>query len=410
MPQLYLFNPGHEMEILCGKSHYTPSYTVQKMSTDLELLPIWYAGAGSFTLVRNVRSSQFISTLPKEFRPLLSSPMILNLMTKELYRRKKVGEKPKLPPLTASIWGLSPRSIDILKELRNAGMEIEIPEWKEEYAILTKRQTSAACLEQLQKNIPVAPYVKIPEFFTEIEEIQKFISKNARPYVIKTPLSSSGRGLYWLEENKLDSRAISWINGALKKQGAVSVEPALNKILDFAAEFYSDENGNVEYAGLSIFETNGHGQFEGCMLGSQETLLQRLNEFISPEDYMFLVEQVRLILKDTVGSVYSGFMGVDMLIYKTADGDYAVHPFVELNLRYTMGLAAMEISRQFINPGSRGMLRTMSFIYDAYKEHQRMQEESPLIINDDGLICSGYLSLCPVSTDTRYLAVINVFE
>ena len=407
MPQLHLFNPGHEMEILCGKSHYTPPYTVQKMSADLELLPIWYGGAGSYTLVRNQKASQFVSLLPKDFRPSLSSPMILNLMMKELYRRKKKGEKPKLPPLTSNIWGISPRSIDIFKELKQAGMDIEIPEWKEEYALLTKRQTSAVCLEYLQKNIPITPYIVIPEFFSDIEDLKKYVAEKTPPYIIKTPFSSSGRGIYWLENNILDSRATGWINSALKKQGDVSVEPALNKVMDFAAEFYSDGNGNVNYVGLSIFDTQPQGQFDGCMLGIQEKLFQRLNEFISPEDYMFLVEQVCLILKDVTGSYYRGFMGVDMLIYKTDDGNYAVHPFVELNLRYTMGLVAIQLTNYFIHPESQGMFRIKSFVYDAYKEHLRMQAESPLII-EDGLIRSGYLSLCPVGPDTRYMAIINV--
>ena len=408
MPRLHLFNPGHEMEILCGKSHYTPPYTVQKMSSDLELLPVWYGGAGSYTLVRNLKSSQFISLLPKDFRSSLSSPMILNLMMKELFRRKKMGEKPKLPPLIADIWGISPRSIDIFKELQQAGMEVEIPEWKEEYALLTKRQTSAICLENLQKNIPITPYIKIPEFFSDIEELKRYAAENTPPYVIKTPFSSSGRGLYWLEENTLDNRAISWINGALKKQGDVSIEPVLNKVLDFAAEFYSDGNGEIKYEGLSIFETQLQGQFSGCMLGTQEILLQRLNEFISPEDYLFLVEQISIVLKDVIGSSYCGFMGVDMFIYKTSDGNYAVHPFVELNLRYTMGLVAMQLSNRFIHPESKGMFRVVTYVYNAYKEHQNMQAESPLVI-EDGMIRSGYLSLCPVGPDTRYMAVVNVF-
>jgi hypothetical protein len=102
-------------------------------------------------------------------------------------------------------------------------------------------------------------------------------------------------------------------------------------------------------------------------------------------------------------------MGVDMFIYKTDDGNYAVHPFVELNLRYTIGLAAMQLSRQFIHPKSQGMLRTVAYMYNAYQEHQRMQAEAPLIL-EDGLIRSGYQTLCPVGQDTRYMAIINVFE
>ena len=408
MPQLYLFNPGHEMEILCGKSHYTPPYTVQKMSLDLEMFPVWYGGAGSFTLVRNQRASQFIASLPKEFRPSLSSPMILNLMMKELYRRKKLGEKPKLPPLTADIWGISPRSIDAYTELKQAGMDVEIPEWKEDFVLLTKRQTSALCLESLQKKVPITPPVKIPEFYSEVKDLEAYVSNNTPPYVLKTPFSSSGRGLYWVEANQLDNRAISWINGALKKQDAISIEPALNRIFDFATEFYSDGNGHVKYMGLSLFETQSQGQFVGCMLGAQEMLQQRLSEYILPDDFLFLIEQIGQILEEVVGNTYCGYMGVDMFIYKTADGNYAVHPFVELNLRYTMGLAAMQISKQFIHPESHGMLRTITYVYDAYKEHQRMQLGSPLVL-DKGLIRSGYLSLCPVGPDTRYLTIIDVF-
>jgi hypothetical protein len=334
--------------------------------------------------------------------------MILNLMMKELYRRKKLGEKPKLPPLTASIWGLSPRSIDAFKELKQAGMEIEVPEWNEEYINLTHRRTAAVCLELLQKNIPITPPVHIPEFCIEINEIEAFASKNKPPFVIKTPFSSSGRGHYWLDDKQLDSRSINWLTGALKKQSVVSIEPALNRVFDFAAEFYSDGNGQIRYEGLSIFETQSQGQFVGCMLGTQEMLSQRLNEYISPEDYMFLVEQIGIVLTEVVGKCYCGYMGVDMFIYKTEDGNYAVHPFVELNLRYTMGLVAMQISRQFIHPKSQGMMRTVTYVYNAFQEHQRMQTESPLVL-EDNLIRTGYQSLCPVGQDTRYMAIINVF-
>jgi hypothetical protein len=408
MPQLHLFNPGHEMEILCGKSHYTPPYTIQKMAADLELLPVWYGGAGSFTLVRNVKSSLFISSLPKEFRPHFSSPMILNLIMKEMYKRRKTGEKPKLPPLTASFWGLSPRAIDIVKELKQAGMEIEIPEWKEEYVALTKRQTAAECLRRLQENMPITPVIKVPDFFSEIDDLKKYVAGNKPPFVVKTPLSSSGRGLYWIKDRELDSRAVRWLNSALKKQGAVSVEPALDKMLDFAVEFYSDGQGGISYAGLSIFETQPQGQFIGCMLGTQETLLQRLNEFISPGDYVFLVEQIRLVLQEILGNSYAGYIGVDMLIYKTDDGNYAVHPVVELNLRYTMGLVAMQLCRQFIHPASQGLFRVIYYIYDTLNEHKRMQEASPLVI-EDGKIRSGYMSLCPVAPETHYMAIIDVF-
>jgi hypothetical protein len=409
MPNLYFFNPGHELDILGGKSHYTPPYTIQKMAVDLEMLPVWYGGGGSFTLVRNVKASQFVAAQPKCFRARLSSPMILSLMMKELFRCIKQNIPPKLPPLTARIWGLSPRSIDLLLDFKRNGMNIDVPEWNDVYAELTKRQTGALCLTRLEEIFPVELGIKVPEFFSDIEGVQSYVAKNKPPYVIKLPLSSSGRGLYWLNDSTIDARANTWIAGALKRQGAIGIEPALNKVLDFAAEFYSDGKGNVRYEGLSIFETQEKGQFVGCMLNTQEALLQRLNEYIAPEDYMFLVEQVRSVLQEIVGNLYDGYLGVDMLIYKDNDGNYAVHPFVELNMRSTLGLAAMKISKQFLHPASQGMLRIKYHVYNAEKEHQRMLEESPLKI-EDNMIRSGYLSLCPVTTETHYLATVHVFE
>jgi len=253
------------------------------------------------------------------------------------------------------------------------------------------------------------PPIRLPEFCSEIKEIEDFISINIPPFVVKTPFSSSGRGHYWIDTKELDSRALSWIGGAIKKQNVVSIEPALNRVFDFAAEYYSDGKGQVQYVGLSIFETLSQGQFVGCMLGTQEMLLQRLSEYISPEDFMFLVEQIGHILNEVVGNIYTGYMGVDMFIYKTEDGNYAVHPFVELNLRYTMGLVAMQLSRQFVHPNSQGMMRTVSFVYNAYEEHLRMREATPVVL-ENNLIRSGYLSLCPVNPDTRYMAIINVFD
>jgi hypothetical protein len=408
MPELHLFNPGHEMEILYSKSHYTQPYTVQKMCADLELLPIWYAGAGTYTLVRNNKATQFIASLPREFKPNLSSPMVLSLMMKELYRRRKAEMKPNLPHLEAACWGISPRSISVFHEMQQAGMDIDVPEWKDELTDLTRRQTSAEALKKLLAIFPITPAPEIPQFFSDLEGIEKYLKEHRPPYVMKTPFSSSGKGLFWLNENSLDTRVTGWINGVLKKQSAVSIEPVLDKIFDFAAEFYADGKGEISYVGLSVFETQ-QGQFVGCMVGTQENLMKRLNEYISAEDYMYLVEQVRVVLKEICGTKYKGYMGVDMMIYNTPDGNYAVHPFVELNLRYTIGLIAMQFSRQFVHPESQGMLRIVYYVYAAYKEHLKMMEASPVTI-EDGKIRSGYYLLCPVNKDTHYLAIVDIFE
>ena len=407
MAHLFLFNPGHEMEMLCGASHYTPPYTVQCMVNDLEMLPIWYGGGGNFVLVHNIKASDFMSSLPSEFRRSFSSPMILSLMMKDLFKRKKTGEKPRLPQLKGVAWGVSQRSSSTFMELKEAGLDLSVTEWKSEYINLTSRQTSAQCLKKLQERFQITPAVAVPRFFEDIESIKRFVSSDTIPYIIKTPFSSSGRGLYWLDDNNIDKRAEAWIGSALRKQDMVSVEPALDNVFDFASEFYSDGKGEVKYVGLSIFKTHSKGRFDGCMLGSQTRLQSLLNEYILQDDYNVLVEQIRTILQEEISHSYEGYMGVDMFIYNTKEGKYAVHPFVELNLRYTMGLAAMQISRQFIHPDAQGIFKIKYHVYDAIKEHIRMTNECPLVI-EEGKIRSGYMSLCPVEATTHYMATIEI--
>lgn len=77
--------------------------------------------------------------------------------------------------------------------------------------------------------------------------------------------SSSGRGLLWLPERKLTTKDRTWIEGALNKQGCVSIECALDKYQDFAMEFYSDGNGNIRYEGLSVFGAEKKGAYSECI-------------------------------------------------------------------------------------------------------------------------------------------------
>ena len=93
------------------------------------------------------------------------------------------------------------------------------------------------------------------------------------PFVLKTPYSSSGRGLLWVEKRKPDTKTKNWIQGAFNKQGMISIESGLDKVQDFAMEFYSDGQGTVRYEGLSVFNTEERGSYTGNILEEQSTML-----------------------------------------------------------------------------------------------------------------------------------------
>lgn len=124
---------------------------------------------------------------------------------------------------------------------------------------------------------------------------------------------------------------------------------------------------------------------------------------------MAVQKAIEQILSAIYGSVYCGYLGVDMLVYKDSEGNYALHPCIEVNMRYTMGMVALRIFKGYVSPSKVGSFR---ITYDkgkgqAYEQHRFMQKEYPLQIRD-GKIEKGYLSLTPVSEETCYRAYVLV--
>lgn len=400
MSRIHYFNPGHETAVLLGKQNYTPPTNVRKMQRDLALLPVWYAGADDLVYLEEKPSGRFFSHLPDELQPAPTPATKAMLAQNARF----------LPQMEASPWGLSPHSLHLFERLRESTkLRLSIPEWKEDYFRLTGRQTAAECLEKIRTILPDIPIPVAPRFCTKIREIEKYMILCNAPFILKTPYSSSGRGLLWVDKRKPDTKTRNWIEGAFNKQGTVSIECGLDKVQDFAMEFYSDGQGEVRYEGLSVFNTEERGSYTGNVLEEQGTMLQRVTRLTGEETYTRIQEAVRSVLRETYGSIYAGYLGVDMLVYKQRDGSFAIHPCIEINMRYTMGMVALRLYQKHIAAGAVGDFR-VSFdkvAGEAYDKHQFMTATYPLFI-DNGKIKEGYLSLCPVTKETHYRAYLLI--
>lgn len=394
--RLYYFNPGHETAIQSGMIHYTPTASVRKMTTDLALLPLWYGQNNDYILIDgSVDPSVFFKSLPDVLRPSMTPITALTFQTGTFAEA-----------IEASPWGLSPQCIHLFNTLRTENNQLIIPVWKKEYMQFTARQTAATYLKLMQRKNPEFRILQLPHFCKDINEVQQYIANNTPPFILKMPYSSSGRGLYWITANHIDQLAGQWIRGAIRKQGVVSIEPALNKVCDFAMEFESDGKGNIKYAGLSVFNTLKKGAFSGNLLGSQQTLEKELTKYVPKEQLSEIQDTIRIILSEQLGRIYKGHFGIDMLIYHDKNDSFAIHPFIELNLRYTMGLVAIQLSNRLIHPDTSGQF-IISHDKNAYTSHLRMQKEYPIQIKE-GKILSGYFPLCPVRPDTNYRAYIVI--
>lgn len=400
-PKIHYFNPGHETAVLLGSENYTPPATVQRMIRDLSYLPVWYADAGDYVFTEEILSPRFLTLQPKELRPF-ATPVT---------RKELCSKGEAMPDTLAAPWGLSPQSHNLFEGLKKqCRLPLSIPEWKEAYFALTGRQTAAKCLDKIRELLPDQQVPVSAKFCKEVQEVEKYLILQNAPFVLKTPYSSSGRGLLWLPERNLSAKDCNWIAGALRKQGSISIECALNKYQDFAMEFYSDGEGNVRYEGLSVFGAERKGAYSGSVLGSQEYLSSFFVDHFGEATFLHIREAVQKAVQSIYGHVYTGYLGVDMLVYRKADNSFGIHPCIEINMRYTMGLVALRLSEKYLAPKARGDMNItyVSKAGVAYEKHCFMKKAFPLKIRG-GKIKEGYLSLCPITKETRYSAYMLVF-
>lgn len=402
MLNLHFFNPGHEMAILNASPHYTPTKMVQAMRHDLAFLPAWYANAEDFVFVEKKSSPRFFSKLTNSYG--FSFPRLV--YEEELL----MGKVPFKEPVQARPWGITPQSALAFEQFRKEG--VLPPVWKEDYRLLTGRQTAARCLEKIKEIRPsLVNDIEIPVFCSSLQEVVNHMGTHRPPFVLKQPYSSSGRGLLWIDDGLLNVKDKEWIQGSIRRQGSISIEPALLKRIDFAMEFYADGKGSVIYKGLSVISNSDRGKFRGCALATEELLENNLCYLVPREELQEVRLAVTEALQSVLGSVYEGYLGVDMLVYQRRPDEYRIHPLLEINLRYTMGLLALEINRRHIarNTGVFN-IEYFSKSGDALFEHKvRQQAYYPQKFEGNKLI-AGYLSLCPVNKDTHYLATILLPE
>lgn len=394
--KLHLFNPGYENGILSGNIYYTPPKNVQRMRRELALLPMWYADPEDYVWVEN--------DLPPEYDSICKE---MNLSLPTCVNRKMWEDVTlfHLPHLEAAPWGISPQSISFFDTLNSIECRhLSVPSWNELYKELSGRQTAALCLDKIREKTPV----KLPDtpfFVYSVEELEHFIRQHPSPFVLKMPYSSSGRGLLRIDGNRIPEKEKEWITGAFRKQATLSIEPRLDKKTDFALEYYIAQ-GEATYKGISLFETDGWKTYNGNRLEKQEKLEEKITSRIGVGLFHEIKEIVRQVIEEVFGDAYAGFLGVDMMLYTDKEETYHIHPCVEINMRYTMGMVAIRLFERFMNPDAFGLFRV---VYDpcTYDNHLKMTKDHPAVWSG-GKLCKGYLPLCPVLPHNSYRAYVLI--
>ena len=370
---LYIFNPEHDLALASGETNYMAPASARRMASELALLPMWYVEEGSAVLASSAYNLGYV----KKIQELLG--LSVDLMT-EPERLSGLGVDEALLP-----------SMEQLNGLR-------------EYS---HRSKAVSLLPELQLN----EYFCGESYYLKTQEEWKTFVEERECCLLKAPLSGSGKGLNWCKG--IFTPFISgWCTRVAASQGGIIAEPIYNKVEDFAMEFYSDGTGEVTFMGYSLFHTGKSGMYEGNRLLSNEAIWKQLSQYVPSKVLTDLENCLKYRLSALVGTVYKGYLGVDMMICRFPENEkpvFRIHPCVEINLRMNMGVVARFLYDRYVRSGSTGR-----FVIDyhpsegeALQEHERMSATYPLEIRE-GRVYSGYLPLVPVHRRSCYRAWIWV--
>ena len=188
------------------------------------------------------------------------------------------------------------------------------------------------------------------------------------------------------------------------------MEPVLDVRQDWAAEFYSNGKGELYFVGWSRFDTNRWGAYLGNRLATQTDLVAELTQTVGAQAHEEAIASVKDYLRERFASLYTGYIGVDMAVYAERDSLF-LHPCIEINVRYTMGVAAILLYDLWIEKGRRGVFEVKSFRTEgeAHEWDSMMQCSHPPLIMD-GRLRAGYLPLTITDRSSRFLAYLLITE
>lgn len=329
--KLLYFNPETEYALASGASFYTPPAVVESMRRANQLLPISWGNSGDYILVDNITEVDE-SELASGFR-LADWSMLSQLFNDN-------------PDLQIDPWGWN-RAL-VRKFLDNGVPAYNLPNDDTIRLIrnLAHRRTTILLNEEWNKtdgyvvkndrqwNSGDDFFVDIPvELFSE-DDCISFFQQN--PYCwFKAPWSSSGRGVINTAADNLSVEQVrQWCHGIIRRQGSVLAETAADRAYDYATEWLMSD-GSATFLGLSSFKTTSRGKYVSNSTLSQGLMISYFNRGSNLDLNLVVEIQKNIIEKYLKG--YTGPLGIDMIIERNGH----LRPFVELNLRHTMGMLTL---------------------------------------------------------------------
>lgn len=324
------------MALAAGAANYTPPPIVRTFHDAGACLPLWYSGPGRCAVVAPESARGWLDRRNCEFGT-------------------DVGVMAHGQSVDGAVpWGWSANAS---RQMLAAGASPAImPDAAtlEQHRLLSHRRTAAMLLEELRRRMPeyMLPDPVCEAF--DLEDACAFLECCRGRVFMKSPWSSSGRGVLDCEAVP-PGQVLRQAEGIIRRQGSVMMERKLDKVRDFAV-LYRCTGGVVRHVGYSLFYNDGAASYGGNFVMSDAALRSIIGSEVGEAIIDEVAAKVADLLTRLLGGVYEGYLGVDMMIYRDISGDIRVAPAIEVNLRMTMGVVAWHIARRFMAPGCSGVM------------------------------------------------------
>lgn len=380
MSTIHLFNPENDLALACNDAHYVPPPIVSRMGRELALLPAVWAHEHDVLYVAGCPVVDWGNI--DRIEPWGWSRALIN-------RLQKMGVPAGLLP--------SEEKMDAWRDLSSRKWAVQMLQHVlHGDGAFTNKWRERLCGEAV---------------YATHEEDVATACRSWQHVMLKAPWSGSGRGLYpW--HGDYAGALQGWARKVLSSQQGVVVERLLDKCADLALEFVSDGKGNVSYAGLSLFYTQGKGAYQGSLVATEDDKWKLVASCFPIELFHDLIPYLETLLSVLLGTVYEGVLGVDMMLCSSLHDAHflQLNPCVEINLRKTMGWVSVVLSEK-IKPGVRALFRLDYMPQEGalYSNHAERVRNEPLT-QEDELYTGGYWPLTMVTARTCWRASVTSLD
>lgn len=410
--ELFIMNPSCEMAIASGVAAYTPPKQIALFEQLIEQIPIWFISSSSYLLVERCPSTEYIDSLTEILgsTPNFITPVRLRELTSQGL------------DIDIKLWGLTPAIEKGIQSItKRSGVCLNQPKAAQWCSTLRNFVSRHFALEILTKSLErvetfsnlrdIVSVESLPNIAYSIDEIESFMKQNSSS-VLKSPWSSSGRGVMFVKGGNLEEIDKRWCSSVLKLQDSVMVEHRLERVIDFSLHFDIVESGAVNYVGLVSFNTDLRGNYNGSNIEAlpksfiEETALTEdifnrvANDIVLPE-----------LVNSGIGDIYSGSLGVDGIVYRSeVDGSIKINPCLEINVRESMGRVTLSL-RDKLAEGAAGVwsIERLGAEIDPIAYDCDMRMRYPLQFSDRGEVKSGYFPMVEPTIE-QSLAVYAIVE